>query len=215
MNEPDLLAAIQALVIYTVMLLFPAHAQASIAPVAPSVFASLQKVVYYVASTGLVLQEEREHVRPSWDSWIYVTSKRRAVFSLYLLHWAYSVYNGLPSFNCAELGFMPAPAPKFLWEAASREVWEAYYIRWLAQWGGEEYMMREFQGVEVRQGPTVDARTELWLEDADELGIMFFSIGESDLVSINIQIPELLELTGGRECFLMVPLHGNHSIATC
>ncbi|KAF2808058.1 uncharacterized protein BDZ99DRAFT_391543 [Mytilinidion resinicola] len=205
MNEPDLLAALQALVLYTVMLLFPSHSQSSLAPVAPSVFASLQKVVYYVASTGLVLQEERDHIRPSWDSWIYVTSKRRAVFSLYLLHWSYSVYNGLPSFSCAELGFMPAPAPKFLWEAASREVWEAYYIRWLAQWGGEEYMMREFQDVETQQGPTVDARTGLWLEDADELGILFFSIGGSNPVSINVQIPELLRVEGARECFVVVP----------
>ncbi|KAF2495607.1 hypothetical protein BU16DRAFT_510534 [Lophium mytilinum] len=205
MDEPNLLAAIQALVLYTVMLLFPSHSQASLSPVAPAVFASIQKVVYYVASTGLVLPEERDHIRPSWDSWIYVTSKRRAVFSLYLLHWSYSVYNGLPSFNCAELGFMPAPAPKFLWEAASRDVWEAYYIRWLAQWSGEEYMMREFQDVETRQGPTVDTRTGLWLEDADELGILFFSIGGSNPVSINVQVPEFLEVEGARECFLILP----------
>lgn len=212
MNESDLLAAVQALTLYTVMLLFPSHSQFSLAPVAPSVFAQLQKVVFYVASTGLVLQEERDHVRPSWDAWIYVTSKRRAVFALYLLHWSYSVYNGLPSFNCAELGFMPAPAPKCLWEAASREIWEAYYMRWLAQWGGEEYIMREFQAVETRHGPSVDPRTELWLEDADELGILFFSIGGSNPVSVNVQIPELLR-GGARECFVVVP-GANRSYAT-
>jgi len=35
--------------------------------------------------------------------------------------------------------------------------------------------MREFAG--IRQGPGLDRRTEIWLEDADELGVLFFSVG--------------------------------------
>lgn len=175
MDDTNLLAALQALVMYTIILLFPSRNQTSVSYVDQSIFANLQKVVYHIAGTGLMLEEEKNHVRPTWDAWIHVTAKRRAVFSLYLLHWSYSVCNCLPSFDCSELGFMPAPAPKILWQASSKEQWETMYNRWLAQWNGNEYMMREFGAIEP--GPAVNPRAELWLEDADELGILFFSIG--------------------------------------
>jgi len=35
-------------------------------------------------------------------------------------------------------------------------------------------MMSEFHG--IRDGTGLDRRTEMWLEDADELGVMFFGI---------------------------------------
>ncbi|KAF2195796.1 hypothetical protein K469DRAFT_544822 [Zopfia rhizophila CBS 207.26] len=175
MDERHLLSALQALVFYTMILLFPGKGQIAVSLVDPAIFLSLQRVVSYVASTGLILTEERDHERPSWESWVHVTAKRRAVFSLYLLHWSYSVYHGFPSFECSQLGFMPAPAPKYLWQAETREKWEDLYNRWLAQWGESPYMMREFAGIQA--GPVLERRTELWLEDADELGILFFSIG--------------------------------------
>lgn len=72
---------------------------------------------------------------------------------------------------------MPAPAAKFLWQARSRDVWEDMYNRWLAQWGDRPYMMQEFAG--IRPGVVVGRRTEMWLEDTDEFGVMFFSIGKA------------------------------------
>jgi hypothetical protein len=104
-------------------------------------------------------------------------SKRRAVFSLYLLHWSYAVYHGLDSFACSQLGFMPAPAAKCLWERKDRHEWEVLYGKWLEQWGGRVFLMSEFAG--IHSGVGLERRTEMWLEDADELGIMFFSIGMS------------------------------------
>jgi hypothetical protein len=175
MDERHLLSAMQALTLYTVILLFPGMGQNSVSLVDPAIFLSLQKVVSYVAKTGMVLVEERDNERPSWESWIHITAKRRAVFTLYLLHWSYSVYHRLPSFECSQLGFMPAPAPKFLWQTDSKEKWEDLYIRWLAQWGDCPYTMREFAA--IQSGATLERRSEIWLEDADELGILFFSIG--------------------------------------
>lgn len=131
-------------------------------------------MVWHTASTGLVLQEETDHGVPSYDAWIHITSKRRAVFSLYMLHWSYSVYHRLQSFNCSELGFMPAPAAKFLWEAKSPEDWEHLYKKWLAQWDGQEFLQHEFTF--VKPGVMLDERTQMWLEDADELGILFSAI---------------------------------------
>ncbi|ORY11787.1 hypothetical protein BCR34DRAFT_314105 [Clohesyomyces aquaticus] len=174
MDERQLLAALQALVFYTTILMFPGRGQLSLSIIDPAIFLCLQKVTSYVAQTGLMLTEERDHERPSWDSWVHVTAKRRAVFILYLLHWSYSVYHNLPSFECRQLGFMPAPAPKFLWQAETKEKWEDLYNRWLGQWGDSPYMMHEFAA--IQSGPTLENRTETWLEDADELGVLFFSI---------------------------------------
>jgi hypothetical protein len=175
MDERTLLSALQAVVMYTIMLMFPACAQAAVSLVDPAIFLCIQKMVSHVAKTGLMLTEERDNRRPSWESWVHVTAKRRAVFSLYLLHWSYSVHHGLQSFECSQLGFMPAPAPKFLWQAETKETWEELYNRYLAQWGDYPYMMREFAAIQA--GTRLEQRSELWLEDADELGVLFFTIG--------------------------------------
>jgi hypothetical protein len=177
LDERYLLAALQALTMYTIMLVYPAYMQLSVSLVDPSIFLCLQKVVAHVARTGLMLTQERDNVRPSWQAWIHVTAKRRAVFSLYLLHWSYAVYHNLPSFECSQLGFMPAPAPKFLWQCTSQAEWQDMYNLWMAQWKGIPYMMYEFAA--VQPGTSLDRRTEIWLEDADELGILFFGIGKS------------------------------------
>lgn len=160
--------------IYTIILIFPSHDQHAIPFVDPSIFIGLQQVVYYTVGTGLILQEETDHTMPSWDAWIHVTSKRRVILSFYLLHWAYSVYHRLPSFNCDELGSMPAPAAKFLWQASTKKEWESLYKRWLVQSDGLEYIQKEF--LYVKPGLTLDRRTQMWLEDADELGVLFLSI---------------------------------------
>ncbi len=173
-HETDALAALQAVLVYSIMLVFPSRNQNAIPLLDPSIFAKIRQMVYQTASSGMVLQEETEHGIPSWEAWIHITSKRRVVFTLYMLHWSYSVYHRLQSFNCEELGYMPAPAPKFLWNATSREQWEGLYKRWLTQWDGREYMQYEFD--HVRPGVILDRRTDMWLEDADELGILFSSI---------------------------------------
>lgn len=160
---------------YVIMMMYPGCNQMSVSLVDPGVFLCLQKAVSYVAKTGLMLTEERDNERPSWESWVHVTSKRRAVFSLYLVRWSYAVHHGLESFACSQLGFMPAPAPKFLWQAPNKAKWEALYDAWLANWGDHPYTMREFAAIQA--GPSLEPRTEIWLEDADELGILFFSIG--------------------------------------
>ncbi|KAE8445698.1 hypothetical protein EG329_012996 [Mollisiaceae sp. DMI_Dod_QoI] len=173
-DETDLLAGLQATTIYIIMLIFPTKNQISIPKIDQVIFSNILDIVYHTASTGLVLQEETDHALPSWEAWVHITSKRRAVFSLYLLHWSYSIYHHLQSFNCSELGFMPAPAAKFLWEARSKEDWEFLYKKWLAQWDGCEYMQHEFGG--VKPGVMLDERTLMWLEDTDELGVLFSSI---------------------------------------
>lgn len=156
------------------MLVFPTKTQLAIPQVDESIFSSVLQIVYYTAKSGLMLQEETDHAIPSWKAWIHITSKRRAVFALYLLHWSYSVYHKVQSFDCSELGFMPAPCAKFLWEAKSKEQWEVLYKKWLAQWDGCEYLQYEF--CHIKPGVMLNERAQRWLEDADELGVLFSSI---------------------------------------
>lgn len=141
-----------------------------------AILANLQRLVNYVGSLGLVLTDEIEHVKPSWEAWVNITSRRRALFALYLVHWALSVYHGLPSFDCEDLKHMPAPAPKLLWEAKSRDEWELHYNRWLVEWEQREYLHGEV--AEIRSGVSLDRRTEKWLEETDELGLVLMALGE-------------------------------------
>jgi len=115
-------------------------------------------------------------VRLDWESWVHITAKRTTVFSLYLLHWSYTVYHSLESLKCSKLGSMPAPAAKFLWQAGTRGDWERLYERWLEQWRDEPLTVHEL--AEFNAEIESERRVETWLEDADELGIMFFGIGE-------------------------------------
>ena len=176
MDETNLLAVLQAVCIYTLLLLFPSPTQTSIPLLDPHTFRNLRSIVYHTAASGLVLAEETAHQRPDYEAWVHVTTKRRAVLTLYLIHWAYSIYHCLPSFDCTDLGFMPAPAAGYLWREMDKGKWECLYNRWLAQWDQGSYFQWEFFTIE--NGVRMDDRAELWLEDADEFGMLFMGIGE-------------------------------------
>ena len=141
-----------------------------------AILSSVQQLVNYIGSTGLVLKEETAHNRPSWESWIEITSRRRVIFTLYLVHWALSTYYGLPSFDCQELKYMIAPAPKVLWLAKDKEEWESQYNRWLAEWDRDEYMHGEISA--IGEDILMDRRSDKWLSETDELGLLVMALGE-------------------------------------
>lgn len=88
--------------------------------------------------------------------------------------------NKLPTFPCTELGFMPAVSSKALWDARTNDEWEITYNRWLSRWTvGGGYLMRELMA--VQPGPELDERTEMWLEEVDEFGMMYMSLGKISL----------------------------------
>ncbi|KAL3455189.1 hypothetical protein BJX64DRAFT_297910 [Aspergillus heterothallicus] len=175
LDEPALLAVLQAVVINTIILLFPSEGSAPTIPEA-NLFRKIQELVHYASHTGLFLQEEREQMRPTWSAWVHVTSKRRALLALYQLQWAYSVYHDIPSYECRELGFMPAPAAKILWLAQTEQEWNSHYIKWLAGWSGEGYLQWEFD--RIRPGIKMEDRAEKWLEETDEFGMIMMSIDQ-------------------------------------
>lgn len=72
---------------------------------------------------------------------------------------------------------MPAPAAKMLWQSQSKDHWECLYDQWLKSWVACGYLQGEF--MMIQEGIKVDSRTEMWLEEADEFGMMFMSIGNA------------------------------------
>jgi hypothetical protein len=107
-----------------------------------------------------------------------VNAKRRTLMSLYCFEWAYSMLNGLPTYKCTEIGFTFAPTAKVLWNARTKEEWEIEFDRWLGRWtGGGGYLVKELAG--IRPGPEIDLRSEMWLEEVDEFGMMYMALGKS------------------------------------
>lgn len=184
-DEGTLITAFQALVIYAIILLFPTPQKPTTKNLSLQTVVNLQEVGYHVGQTGLVLSAEAAHVRPTWDAWILVNAKRRTMSALYCLEWIYAMLNKLPTFPCKELGFMPAVCSKALWHSRTKDEWEATYNCWLARWTvGGGYLMRELMAVEP--GPELDLRTEMWLEEVDEFGMMYMSLGMYLQLGLNV-----------------------------
>jgi hypothetical protein len=91
--------------------------------------------------------------------------------------WAYSVLHKVPGFDCRELGFMPAPAPKALWQAQTEQEWNTKYVHWLSRWSGQIYLQAEFD--HIQPGAVLSPRAEKWLGEADEFGFIMVSIRKS------------------------------------
>ncbi|KAJ5784012.1 uncharacterized protein N7518_009689 [Penicillium psychrosexuale] len=174
LDETTLLAALQAVVIYTIILISPSARSPRPLIDRSIILRKVELLVCHVVHGGIFLQEERTQMRPSWKAWVQVTSKRRAILALYLLHWAYSVLHKVPCFDCRDLGFMPAPAAKVLWQAQTEQEWNTSYIHWMSRWSGRGYLQGEFG--KIRPGVVMDSRAERWLEEADEFGFIMISI---------------------------------------
>jgi hypothetical protein len=162
--------------IYSIILLFPTPQKPFSWKFDLPKLVSLQEIGYLVSQTDLISPAETAHSRPAWEEWIIISAKRRTLMSLYCFEWIYAMLNGLPTYPCTELGFMPAPAGKLLWGARTKGDWEGAYDRWLGRWtGGGGYLMEEMMA--IKPGPEIDSRTEMWLEEADEFAIMYMALG--------------------------------------
>ncbi|KAI0200928.1 hypothetical protein F4808DRAFT_145715 [Astrocystis sublimbata] len=173
-DAPTLLAAMQSLLVLLIILLFPSNRQGTMSVVPGCIFSAIHEMANHVLSTGMLLHEEASHECPPWRMWAHVEAKRRTLVTIFFVHWAYSAYHRLTHFNCMELGRVLAPGPKWLWQARDEKTWLSLYGRFLAQWNGREMIQAEFFLVE--KGLAMNPRVELWLEDADELGILMICI---------------------------------------
>lgn len=133
-----------------------------------------------LASSGLALHEETaDGQTPRWHDWAIMSAKRRTILTIYMLTWAWSVLRNYPSFYCHELQLMFAPSPKALWQAQTEPEWLSLYQKWHQRWNGDGYRIGELLSISPNQ--MIDRRTEDWLEEVDEFGMLLMSQGKSAL----------------------------------
>ena len=175
-DHPTVVAAFQSLLIYAIILLFPDPRQPPSGMFDLPTLAALREFGLYITQSSLILAEEKAHTRPSWNDWVLVSCKRRSVMDLNLLVWINAMHNGFKNFPCAESDLVPAPAGKLIWNMDSEEKWEVAYDRWLGRWAGLGIVTHG--DLERPHGLNPDPRPELWLEEADEFGIMLISLSK-------------------------------------
>jgi hypothetical protein len=158
--------------------MFPSKSSETLPCVDQFIFGKIRSIVYNCIGAGLILEAEQEHKSPTWRDWIQIEAKRRSVLGLYIVFWSYCVYHCVPySLSYATIMSIPAPASKTLWQAGNDELWKYEYSRWLSAWDGCGYTQAEF--ALIKEGIKLDPRSELWLEEADEFGMMYMSCGKA------------------------------------
>ncbi|KAL7956804.1 hypothetical protein V8C34DRAFT_199032 [Trichoderma compactum] len=173
----ELLAAAQSLLILLIILFFGIGNSPALAhPVDAQLLIDMWDVKHKLASTGLFLEQESNHTLPPWKEWAIVSAKRRTIISLHHLEFAWSLRSGYPILTCFELGPFPAPAAGYLWKSGREEEWQRLYNDWLKQWPEGSYKLMELFRVNgSNESDALDARSELWLAEADEYGMMLMA----------------------------------------
>ena len=137
---------------------------------------NLQDFACDVASSGLICPAELSQQRPDWESWIIASTKRRALYTMYLFDNIFCSLNGLPTFLGEELESLPAPASKTLWEASNRAVWKIEYNNHLSAWAGEALRIDELWPAPETSVEERRKRVDKWLGSVDEFGMMIFAV---------------------------------------
>jgi hypothetical protein len=172
-----LIAAFQAAIIYSIILLFPAPRQPPRQMFDLPTLSSMQNLGLHVTRSSLVRPEELIKARPKWKDWIEADSKRRALLLFYAFEWINAKVNNFAELTCGTPGVLPAPSSKVLWTAANKQEWEVAYDRWLGRWAGQKpYSLREL--FEQTPDAELDERSEMWLEETDELGMLLMVLGK-------------------------------------
>lgn len=77
---------------------------------------------------------------------------------------------------------MPTPSPKSLWQARDDEEWKGHYSRWLEYWrNGGPHRLEEL--MLIKPGIEIDERTQRWLGEADEFGLLLMSQGMNEYLA--------------------------------
>jgi hypothetical protein len=78
-DDIDLLAILQALAIYAVVLLFPKDPSTRTHEDDQGLILPLQDVILRIAASGLALSSELDGEQPTWCNWAYIPAKRRTI----------------------------------------------------------------------------------------------------------------------------------------
>jgi hypothetical protein len=170
----DTLIAFQAYLAYSIMAYFSPISSSPLVNNATMV--TLEEMAFRTAQGGLVLHSELNGTRPSWESWIVASVKRRAMFTFYLLSSVYNADSNFPNFLAEELQEVYAPDSKRVWEARSRQEWEREYARHLSLWPDGPLKISELWRSPDTGSTGRRQRIDRWVQGADEFGMMLFAV---------------------------------------
>jgi len=173
-NQMELLSALQAYLIYTMMAYFsPAE---GVSLVDRTTIVHLQELAAGVSATGLVCAAELSHSRPDWESWIVASAKRRTLYTMYLFNNVFDTVNQIPVFMAEELRGLPVPASKELWDARDRGAWERKYDHHLSVWEDGELSISELWQSPETGTAERRKRIDRWVQSVDEFGMTLFAV---------------------------------------
>ncbi|GAM42256.1 hypothetical protein TCE0_044r16051 [Talaromyces pinophilus] len=172
LSRDDLLAAIQAQVMYIIMRIFDnSKTDQSM---------NLEMLVTHEILCESLVQlckepfclDERLHPSPNWEDWVFAESKRRTALVWFLIAQTIHIQTGVSCDTISGFQQLPLCSPKSLWEARTYPRWQAEY---------DVYRSMSRNGLDVfgdliqacKQSDTLPARLKLdtWNANTDNLGI--------------------------------------------
>ncbi|KAM0096619.1 hypothetical protein ACP6JE_008886 [Aspergillus fumigatus] len=168
-HDYDLLCSFQAYLVYTILMYF--SPLGNVSAVTDKIMMTLMELAFRTAQNGLLCTAETTHTRPNWESWIVVSAKRRAIYTMYLLTSVYNSDRGLPNFVADEMKGVYVPESKVLWEVTDREVWEKEYDRHLLEW--EDGMLEISELWRSTETGSTERRERIgrWVRGVDEFDV--------------------------------------------
>jgi hypothetical protein len=170
-SQADLLAALQASLIYSIIIYLDSNTTMKYA--VQLVLGQLQEMAYHLLVTTASPKACTPGTVPDRESWVITSATHRTVLAIYIFDCVLCFINRVPIFSCDELDFIPAPVCRRLWEAREYETWREEYVNWLKMWKSREVVMNELLNRSAESHAY--NRVEKWLSEADEFGMLIFT----------------------------------------
>ncbi|KAK6444342.1 hypothetical protein FP744_10000590 [Trichoderma asperellum] len=167
----DMLAALQASLIYSIMIHLDSKTTGQYA--VQLVLGQLQEMAYHLLMAAAISTADIPSKVPDLESWVIASAAHRTVLAIYVFDCVVCFLHHIPVYTCDELDFIPAPVCRRLWEAGEYETWREEYANWTKLWNGREVVMGELLN---RYAVLHDCdRVEKWISEADEFGMLIFA----------------------------------------
>ncbi|VUC25062.1 unnamed protein product [Clonostachys rosea] len=174
----DAVEAFQAYLIYTLALFFYVNDYSR--DYLAVAMLNLQGLARHVTLQGLVVRKKAPNCRPIWEDWVLAETKRRTILVMYMFDTLLASMHNLPTYLVAELQGLPAPGPKSLWQARVRSHWRSAHDTCIVHWDKNSFLRivelwpptPDLTGHEIQLRQN---RVDLWLEDVDEFGLVFYT----------------------------------------
>ncbi|KIM93443.1 hypothetical protein OIDMADRAFT_35757 [Oidiodendron maius Zn] len=170
-DQVDLLAALQASLIYSIMIYLNSNTTAKYGT--QLVLGQLQEMAYRLLTMTEFPRADVSSKGPDHELWIIASAAQRTVLAIYVFDCVICFLSRIPVYSCDELHFIPAPVFRRLWEAQEYETWKEEYRNWFQRWKGREVVMGEL--LNQHTDSYTWNRLEEWLSEADEFGMLIFT----------------------------------------